>query len=158
MAWDVDKVTRISAATNPIGVGYYDFAPTELVFRGQFQRDKNQTVQEAESGVVKVLNLSAEEVRWFAFEVRSMPFSDRTVGSLTIRGANSLQQLIRTIANYQETLLNLWVPEASKATFVTAAEVRFWGTSYDIPLFRKGESVNAYYGTGQTLLFRQEIS
>lgn len=153
MAWSDSQLTLLSDGTT----NWY-FAPTELVFSTRYEYTKNQVVQEAEGGQVKVLDLSEDEVRLFRFRVNKMPLVDRTVGGLSISGASSLESLIRTTLNYRANTIDLWYPGTTK-TAPFATEVRFWGANFELPRADTYKSTAPLFGSGrEELVFRAEIT
>jgi hypothetical protein len=120
----------------------------------QFDTQKNQVVQESESGAIKVLTLTSNEVVWYEFAINRMPYSDRTVGALTIRGTNTLSSLIRSTMNYRETSMRMWA--AGEAKIGAGTIVRYWSSTFKIENLRMLPT--EVYGNGsQILRFRKDV-
>jgi hypothetical protein len=153
MGWGDALLTRFSDGSTD-----WWFAPNELVFAGEFEREKNQVVQTAEGGQVKVLDLAEDEVRLFRFRVNKMPFGQRVVGSRTLRGASQLEALIRTTLNYRANTIDMWYPGLTK-TSVFAITVRFWGANFSLPRAAEYKQSQTLFGSGrEELIFREEIT
>jgi len=153
MAWNDTQVTLLND-----GVTSWYFAPTELVFEGRYDFEKNQAVQTAEGGQVKILDLSDDEVRFFRFTINRMPLTDRSLGGLSIRGVDALEGLIRTTLNYRANTIDLWWPGTPKSPGF-ATTVRFWSSNFRIGRSPNYRSSSPYFGTGrEELIFREEIT
>ena len=151
-AWGSTDYTLI----NYSAVNYY-FAPTELVYIGNPTTQKNQVVQESESGEQKIQQLDSNDRLIYQFSVQKMPAADRTVGSFgTVRGFDTLKTLIETTLNCRENILAL-NPATETAPSVFFA--RYNASEFPaIPLVRKTNAGAEYYGSGsQILTFRKEI-
>jgi hypothetical protein len=134
-------------------VTYY-FAPNELVYIGAPTLQRNQIVQESESGQIKIQEIDTNTRTLYQFAIQMMPASDRTVGAFTIRGFDSLNTLITSTLNYQEQTVSF-----SPAQLATAVTARYWGASFPaVPIKRISASGVEYYGDGgQMITFRKEI-
>jgi len=155
MSWTTTQLVRLFAnSTN------YYFAPSELILRtgrassAQLDTALNQVVQESESGAIKVLSLTDNEVVYIEFAINRMPYSDRTVNGNTIRGASSLTTLIRSTLNYRESVVNIWAAGEPKVGAGVAC--RYWSSTFSLDALRM--LPDEYYGNGsQTIRFRRDV-
>lgn len=152
MAWTLQQVTQFQDVSATFT---YYFAPNELVYVGRYNASKNQVVQEAESGIIKVLDLSDDETELFEFRPNRLPQDNRTDG-LLLRGASSLDLWIRTVCNYRGNAFDLWIPGAVKTNPATA-RVRYWGGTFRLDRV-DGNGTERYGNGSQSILFRKEIT
>jgi len=133
----------------------YIFAPTELVYAGNPKYERNQVVQEAESGERKILELDDVLRQTFEFSINKMPSADRTIGGATIRGFSTLSSLILVSCEMRTNAITVKPPGT---VFGGGTSCRFDSSSFFVPVVRRGASVNTdLYGGGATLKFRKEV-
>lgn len=153
MSWiSIDVLMIRTNATN------YYFAPTELNYAGTASRVKNQVVQEADSGELKILTLSDTETRIHEFTLVRMPNADRTAGGLNIRGWNTFVTLVTGASNmnYRANTCDIWLPGTSKAGSADFT-ARYWSDTIFAPFVLRGAS-KTFVGDGsQIIRFRQEV-
>lgn len=153
MSWGITDLLMIR--TN--STNYY-FAPTELVNQIYPEKRRNQVVQEADSGEVKILTLSDNTIEIVEFMIRNMRAADRTVGGNTIRGWNTLTGLISgaSTMNYRANTVDIWLPGTSK---ISSADftARYWGDTIPTLPVRQLSGINYVGDGGQVIRFRKEI-
>lgn len=153
MAWSLQQLVMFED-TGGLVTRYW--APTELVYVGPYNRTKNQVVQEAESGVVKVLDLSDDETELYEFRVNRMPLSSRVEGAFTVQGVSGLLSFVQSIANYRGTAFDFWAPGAVKTDPATA-RVRYWGGTFRLDRV-DGNGTERYGNGSQSIILRKEIT
>lgn len=151
MAWSATDDLTIFVDS---GATTYYFAPTELIYSGTAAYERNTVVQEAESGQQKIQKVDGNIRKVHEWRIRKMPFADRMVDGVLIRGYSTLQTLMLSTLKLNLTSIEISVPGVTLASRV---DMRFVGSTFHVPLVSKVGAV--YYGDGSTSIrFREEIT
>ena len=150
MAWSTTQMTQIIYSGTT-----YSFAPNVFIYVGSEKLDRNQIVQESESGEIKIQELDTTTREMYEFALNLLPFGDYSDGTTTLRGFNTLRTLIETTLNFREN--NATISLAGD-TIGTTHDVRYWASTFGPHPLVRDRGTNKYFGNGSTVVsFREEV-